>query len=135
MKKLEIEALNDNLDTVTEFIDELLEEAGCGMNTQLLVDLCVEEIFVNIASYAYAPDVGMAWITAEILQEPKRIRIAFSDTGMQYDPLANEDPDITLSAEERKIGGLGVFLVKKNMDSVRYEYTGGHNILTVEKNL
>lgn len=135
MKKLEIEALNDNLDTVTEFIDELLEEAGCGMNTQLLVDLCVEEIFVNIASYAYAPDVGMAWITAEILQEPKRIRIAFSDTGMQYDPLAKEDPDITLSAEERKIGGLGVFLVKKNMDSVRYEYTGGHNILTVEKNL
>ncbi len=125
----------DNLDDVLMFIDGILEENECNMKVQMQIDVAVEEIFVNIASYAYTPDVGMATIQAEILEDPKRIEITFIDKGIPYNPLAKEDPDTTLSAEERQIGGLGIYMVKKSMDAMRYEHTDGHNILTLVKNI
>ena len=132
MKRLEIEARLENLDAVTAFVDEQLESVDCPMKTQMQIDLSLEEIFVNIAHYAYTPEVGMAVIETEVSEG--KARMIFYDRGVPYDPLAKEDPDITLSAQDRAIGGLGIFMVKKSMDNVEYEYRDGQNILTLEKN-
>ena len=133
MKELEITASTDGLNTVIGFIDEQLEAAGCPMKTQMQIELAAEEIFVNIASYAYAPETGMAWIKIGVDGEPLTAEIIFADKGKQYDPLAKEDPDVTLPASARGIGGLGIFLTKKTMDEVTYEYRDGMNILTLKK--
>ncbi len=135
MKELELEALTDNLPQVISFVDEQLEAANCPMKIQMQIDIAVEEIFVNIAHYAYNPDVGTAKVRVEVLGEPPAVDITFIDNGIPYDPLAKADPDVTLSAEERQIGGLGIFMVKKSMDDVKYEYLDGHNILTLKKGL
>ena len=135
MKELFIEAKDENLDKVLAFVDEQLEAYDCPMKTQMQVDIAVEEIFVNIAHYAYVPGVGSATIRAEVSEDPLAVSLTFVDNGMPYDPLAKEDPDITLSADERQIGGLGIFMVKKSMDDVAYEYKDGQNVLTIKKNL
>lgn len=135
MSILTVTATDENLDRVIGFVEEALEQYDCPMKAVMQVDLCVEEIYINIAHYAYAPEVGTAEIHLEVTEEPKVLTITFIDQGIPYDPLAKEDPDITLSAEERRIGGLGVFLVKKNMDSVTYEYKNGSNVLTISKKL
>ena len=131
MKKRTIDAKVDNLQEVLDFIDAELEQADCPMKAQMQIDIAVEEIFVNIAKYAYAPGEGKAVIG--ILAEPGRAEITFADSGMPYDPLAREDPDITLAAEDRDIGGLGIFMVKKTMDDMRYKYEDGQNLLTLVK--
>lgn len=131
MDSLKVQATNDNLNKVIEFIDSALEKHGFSMKDQMKVDLSAEEIFVNIANYAYGEDTGDAEITVE--NKGGEIAISFIDSGTPYNPLEKEDPDITLSAEERQIGGLGIFLVKKNMDSVYYEYKDGKNIFTMTK--
>ena len=113
MDELKIEAKVENLDEVLAFIDERLEEAGCPMKIQTQLDIAVEEIYVNIASYAYVPGSGNAEIGIEISREPEAAIIRFTDSGIPYNPLAKEDPDITLPAEERPIGGLGIYMVKK----------------------
>ena len=135
MKELEIEALSENLPQVLAFVDEQLEAADCPMKIQIQIDIAVEEIFVNIAHYAYAPETGKAMVRIETLADPPSVDITFIDNGVPYDPLAKADPDITLSAEERQIGGLGIFMVKKSMDDVKYEYLDGHHILTLKKGL
>jgi len=133
MARLDIKAETDSLDKVTEFIDEQLEAADCSMKAQMQIELAVEEIFVNIAHYAYTPNIGMAGITVET--QGDSVLITFEDSGVPYDPLAKEDPDVTLSAQDRSVGGLGIFMVKKSMDDVRYAYIDGKNILTLEKKL
>ncbi|MBO5623097.1 MAG: ATP-binding protein [Butyrivibrio sp.] len=135
MKELDIEALVDNLDKVMEFVDAELEDANCPMKIQMQIDLAVEEIFVNIANYAYDPETGPATVRVEVDPDGSAVRITFIDHGVPYDPLAKTDPDITQAADERQIGGLGIFLVKKTMDDIRYEYVNGSNILTLKKNL
>ena len=135
MKTLEIEARRENLSQVLAFVDEQLEQADCPMRSQLQIDIAVEEIFVNIASYAYNPNVGAATILTEVEQDPLTVTLTFMDSGVPYDPLAKADPDVSLSAEERQIGGLGIFMVKKSMDEVRYRYENGQNILTLKKKL
>ncbi len=135
MKEFDIEARNENLDAVLQFVDEQLEEAGCSMKTQMQIDLAVEEIFVNIANYAYDPEIGPATVRVEVEPDGSAVSITFIDHGVPYDPLAKADPDVSLSAEDRKIGGLGIFLVKKSMDDIKYEYVNGSNILTMKKSL
>ena len=135
MNKLKISAENENLDKVIEFVNGVLEGNDCPMKTQMQIELTVEEIFVNIASYAYAPNVGDAEITADVSGDPKKLTVVFEDSGIPYDPLAKEDPDITLPASQRKIGGLGIFLVKKNMDDVKYKFKDGKNVLTIIKTI
>ena len=135
MNEMTISATVENLDTVMGFIEEHLEQYGCPMKAQMQVALAVEEIYVNIANYAYNPEVGPATIQVEVHKEPLEVIITFMDNGKPYDPLAKEDPDITLSVEERDIGGLGIFLVKQTMDAVHYEYSDGRNILTIMKRL
>ena len=135
MKELKIDATIQNLDEVLAFLDGELEAMECGMKEQIQLDVAVEEIFVNIASYAYAPNTGYALIQINELGDPKRVQVTFVDEGVPYDPLAKEDPDVTLSAEERQIGGLGIYMVKKSMDNMTYEYKDNKNILTIEKNI
>lgn len=135
MKELVIAADRNNLLKVQSFIDEQLEDAGCPMLTQIAIDVAVEELFVNIASYAYDQEIGVAVVQVEMLDDPLSIEITFIDNGKQYDPLAKPDPDITLAAKERKKGGLGIYMVKNSMDDMRYEYKEGKNILTIKKNL
>lgn len=133
MKELITEALTDKLPDVLSFVDEQLEAAGCPMKTQMQIDIAVEEIFVNIANYAYTDEKGSAAVQVRFTPEPQTVSITFKDSGIPYDPLAKPDPDISLSAEERQIGGLGIFMVKKSMDDIQYQYLDGQNILTLTK--
>lgn len=133
MNELNLPATLDNLDQVISFVEERLEACGCPLKIQMQVSVAVEEIYVNIAHYAYNPEVGPATIRVEVPEDPLEVVITFMDQGKPYDPLANEDPDITLSAEERAVGGLGIFMVKKTMDDVRYEYADGRNVLKISK--
>ena len=133
MSELTLEAKVENLDDVIAFVDSALEEIGCSPRTQMQIDISVEELFVNIANYAYAPNVGMATVKVQTRNDPKEIAITFIDSGVPYNPLAKADPDITLSSEERQIGGLGIFMAKKSMDNIEYEYTDRKNMLTIRK--
>lgn len=135
MNELTLEAKIENLDKVLNFVDEHLEERECPMKIQMQIDVSVEELFVNIAHYAYNPDTGPATIRVEVQEEPLAVIITFIDNGIPYDPLEKTDPDITLSAEERQVGGLGIYMVKKSMDSITYEYKNGQNILCIKKNI
>ena len=133
--ELTVEAKDENLAQVLAFVDAQLETLDCPPKTQMQLDMAVEEIFVNIAHYAYAPEIGNVTVQVETAREPKNVTVTFFDRGVPYDPLAKPDPDVTLSAEDRQIGGLGIYMVKKSMDDVRYEYRDGQNILTLKKNL
>ena len=135
MKEFTIEATPENVDMVVEFVDAQLEKYGCGLNEQMAIDVAVDELFANIANYAYNPETGYATVRVNVVKDPLSVEITFIDNGKQYDPLAKEDPDTTLSIEDRPIGGLGIFIVKKSMDSVNYEYKNGKNILTIKKNI
>ncbi len=135
MKELKIDALNENLPEVISFVDEQLEAADCPMKLQIKLDIAVEEIFVNIANYAYPDGTGTAFIRVEILADPPTAEITFIDSGIPYDPLAKPDPDVHLSANERQIGGLGIYMVKKSMDEMEYQYIDGQNILMLRKRL
>jgi len=135
MKELSIQATVENISKVTEFVDGELEAIGCPMKAQMQIDIAIDELFGNIAQYAYNPEVGPATVRVEVQEDPIAVIITFIDNGMPYDPLAKEDPDVTLSAEERGIGGLGIYMVKKTMDDVTYEYKNGQNILKIKKNI
>ena len=133
--EIEIKALTENLQELISFVDGHLEDMGASMKAQMQIDIAVEELFVNIAHYAYAPDVGEVVISVAKDKEKNQISITFADSGKPYNPLEKPDPDVTLSAEERSIGGLGIFMVKKSMDDMHYEYKDGQNILTITKRL
>ena len=135
MKELTVSATLENIDAVTAFVDEQLEEMGCPMKAQMQIDIAIDELFSNIARYAYTPNTGEATVRVEKADHPTAVVITFIDRGKPYNPLAKEDPDTTLSAEERQIGGLGIFMVKKSMDDMQYEYKDGQNILRIQKNL
>lgn len=135
MKELTIAATVENIETVTDFVNEQLEALDCPIKAQMQIDIAIDELFGNIAHYAYNPQVGKATVRVEVIEEPLGVTVTFIDNGKPYDPLKNEDPDTTLSAEERKIGGLGIYMVKKSMDEITYEYKNGQNILKIKKNL
>lgn len=133
VKELRVKADVSELDKVLSFTDAILESMGCSMKVQMQIDVAVEEIFVNIAHYAYPSGDGEAVIRVGADEANRAVSITFIDQGIPYDPLKNEDPDITLSAEDRPIGGLGIFMVKKSMDDVSYEYKDNQNQLTIKK--
>ena len=133
MKELTLTASLENIPEATAFIDAQLEALDCPMKAQMQIDVAIDELFANIAQYAYAPDVGEARIRFEFDDSSRMASITFIDRGVPYDPLAKPDPDVTLSAEERQIGGLGIYMAKKSMDEVRYECRNGQNVLTLIK--
>ena len=135
MKTLTVPARRDRLNEVQGFVDQCLEGLPCDSFAVLTLQIAVEELFVNIASYAYAPGSGDAEIRCTVEPEIPHITIQFRDRGIPFNPLAKEDADITLSAEEREIGGLGIYMVKESMDAVTYDYEDGQNILTIQNTL
>ena len=135
MKELTISAVVENIAQVTDFVTQQLEELNSSPKVQAQMAIAIDELFSNIARYAYNPEVGAATVRVEVLQDPLAVSVTFIDKGRPYDPLAKEDPDVTLSAEERKIGGLGIYMVKKSMDGIDYEYKDGQNILKITKNI
>lgn len=135
MKELTIDAVIENVAVVTAFVDEQLEQLDCPMKAQMQVDIAIDELFGNIAHYAYNPETGPATVRVEVTENPLAVVITFIDNGVPYDPLTQADPDVTLSAEEREIGGLGIYMVKKSMDDISYEYKDGQNILKIKKNI
>lgn len=135
MKELSINATVENIPTVTAFVDEQLEALGCPMKAQMQIDIAIDELFSNIAYYAYNPEVGPATVRVEVVENPLAVKISFIDHGKPYDPLAKADPDTTLGADERGVGGLGIYMVKKSMDEVSYAYKNGENILTIKKHI
>lgn len=135
MKELTIAAKVENIEAVTDFVNEQLEALDCPMKAQTQIDIAIDELFGNIAHYAYNPEIGKATVRVEVIEDPLAVTITFIDNGVPYDPLAKADPNTTLSAEEREIGGLGIYMVKKSMDEITYEYKDGQNILAIKKNL
>ena len=135
MKEMTLEATVGNIPIVTDFINTELEALECPMKAQMQIDIAVDELFGNIAQYAYDPLTGPATVRVEVDDDPMAVIITFIDHGKPYDPLAGKEPDITLNAEDREVGGLGVFLVKKTMDEITYEYKNGQNILKIRKNM
>lgn len=134
MKSITVPAEIEQMETVQDFIGVELEENGCSMKAQMQINIAIDEIVSNIVHYAYT-DIGQGLIEIRCEVKGGVAEISTLDSGKQYNPLEAEDPDVTLSAEERKIGGLGLFMVKKIMDEVLYEYSGGRNILTIRKKI
>jgi anti-sigma regulatory factor (Ser/Thr protein kinase) len=131
--ELTVDAEIEKITQVTAFIDEELKKQGCPEAVQMQIDVAVDELFGNIARYAYPEGKGTATIRIEPNREPQGVSITFLDRGIRYDPLQKEDPDVTLPAGEREIGGLGIYIVKKSMDAVSYRYEDGQNILCILK--
>ena len=135
MNEMSIEAIVSNIPIVTDFVDEQLDAYACPPKAKMQINVAIDELFSNIAQYAYDPETGPATVRVEVEEDPLAVVITFIDHGKPYDPLARQDPDLTLGAEERPIGGLGIFLVKKTMDEINYEYKNGQNILKIRKNM
>ena len=135
MKEITLAATVENIETVTEFVNAQLELMDCPIKAQMQIDIAIDELFGNIAHYAYNTEVGSATVRVEVSEAPLAVIITFIDNGVPYDPLGKDDPDITLSAEEREIGGLGIYMVKQSMDEITYEYKDGQNILKIKKNI
>ncbi len=136
MRELTIDATVENLDAVSDFINEHLDACGCSMKVQTQIAIVVDELFSNIAHYAYNPEVGPATVCVEVTEgDEPTVSITMIDGGVPYDPQTREDPDITTSADERDGGGLGIFMVKQIMADITYRYEDGKNILTVRKKM
>ena len=131
IKKLILPAQTEKLPEVLDFVNAVLEENNCSMKVQMQIAIALEELFVNIAHYAYTEGIGDAEVDVKALQGG--IEITLIDSGIPYNPLAKPDPDVTLSAKERAIGGLGIFMSKKLMDKITYEHIDGKNVLTIMK--
>ena len=129
--KAKTEALSD----VLGFVDRMLEKYECSMKLQTAICVAIEEVFVNVARYAYQNGEGEVMLGIGFDQESRAVTFRMTDKGIPFDPLKKPDPDITLSADEREIGGLGIFITKKTMDSVEYAYENGENILTMIKKI
>jgi serine phosphatase RsbU (regulator of sigma subunit)/anti-sigma regulatory factor (Ser/Thr protein kinase) len=132
--ELTVNAEIESLPEVEDFIQKRLEGAGCAREIIDQVLIAAEEIYVNIAHYAYKPLTGCAAVRCTTEEETGKMILRFRDSGMQFNPLMKKDADTTLSADERPIGGLGILMVKKSMDEVSYVYEDGQNIFTMVKN-
>ncbi|MBO6119019.1 MAG: ATP-binding protein [Lachnospiraceae bacterium] len=135
MMEITLPATIENVEKVTEFVNAELAKINCPAKAKAEIDIAIDELFSNIANYAYNPEIGKATVKVEVQENPQAVVITFMDKGIPYDPLKREDPNVKLSADERGIGGLGIFMVKKTMDSVEYEYKDNHNILKIKKNI
>ena len=133
--EITLPATIENVEKVTDFVNSELEKIKCPPKAKVEIDIAIDELFSNIANYAYDPEIGKATVKFEVQDNPQAVVITFMDNGKPFDPLLKKDPNIKLAAEERDIGGLGIFMVKKSMDSVEYEYKDNHNILKIKKHI
>ena len=136
MQSAKIPASMEYLHKIMSLTENLLKESGCGEDERRLIEISVEEIFTNIASYAYKEGEGMVWLEWDVRdmdKGQKEVEIRFQDEGVPYDPFARRDPDLTLPIEERPVGGLGVYMVKQFMDDASHCYEEGRNITVIRK--
>ena len=140
INELNLDAIKENLPRALSFLDEKLEEMGCPMKVQMQLDIALEELFVNVANYAYKAQLeagqepGSVSVRVEFTAQPRAVEVTLTDRGIPFNPLDQKDPDTSLPAHERRIGGLGIYMAKKSMDHMHYEYKDGQNILTFRKN-
>ena len=125
------EALSD----VLGFVEQMLDSFECPIKIQVALCVAIEEVFVNVAHYAYREGEGNMSLGIGFDEESRAITFRMTDKGIPFDPLKKPDPDISLSADEREIGGLGIFITKKTMDSLTYTYENNENILTMIKKI
>ena len=123
----------ENIGKITAFVEGRMEEKDCPLKQIMQVSMAVDEVMANVAMYAYAPGTGDVTVAVDFDDGSRTVSITFIDRGVAFDPLAQEDPAVTLPAEQRKIGGLGIFLVKKTMDDVAYRREGDKNVLCIKK--
>ena len=135
MMKKTFPAKIDALSDVLGFVDCTLESYECPMKIQTAVCVAIEEVFVNVANYAYGDGEGDMTLGIGFDENNREITFRMTDKGVPFDPLKKPDPDITLSAEEREIGGLGIFIAKKTMNAINYAYENGENVLTMIKKI
>lgn len=133
MKKITVNATTENIHTVTDFINKELELYNFSSKSKMKIDIAIDEFFSNIVNYAYSPSVGKATIEIEITENPLRATITFIDKGKPYNPLEAKEPDVSIPLKEREIGGLGIFMAKKCVDELSYQYKDSKNILTITK--
>ena len=133
MKKIHLKAIKDNIEKVSDFVQEEMEDAGFPMKAQMQVAVAIDEIFVNIANYAYGDKTGDAEVQVDFEDDGDELVLRFIDRGIPFNPLKAKLPDVTLPAEEREIGGLGILIVKKTMDGMKYCREDGKNILVLRK--
>ena len=134
MKKIfpaKVEVLSEVLD----FVERTLDECQCLARTKTSICVAIEEVFVNVARYAYGDAEGNVVLGIDFDKKSRVITFRMKDKGVAFNPLDRKDPDVTLSAEDREIGGLGIFITKKTMDTVTYAYENGENILTMSKKI
>ena len=135
VKEITVKASIDSITEVTKFIDDHLTELGCPVKTRSQIDIAIDELVNNVASYAYESGTGDLTVQFGFDECSRTAAITFIDSGLPFDPVAAADPDVTLPAEDRGVGGLGIFLVKKTMDNVVYKYLNGKNVLRIEKRI
>ena len=133
--ELTIAASVDNIPAIYEFVEKRLESVDCPAKVRRQIDIAIDEIFSNIAYYAYGEGTGDATVRVETFQDPCSVELTFIDGGEPFDPLNVAEPDVGLSPMVRDIGGLGILLVKKTMDDVCYERRGDKNVLRIRKNM
>ena len=134
VKKL-FSAKTEALMDVLSFVEEILEKYECPKKLQTSICIAIEEVFVNVARYAYGGEDGFVSLSIDFKEDSRVITFCMTDKGVEFDPLKNPEPDITLPAEEREIGGLGILIAKKTMDFLKYTYENGENILTMIKKI
>ncbi len=140
MEVLRVDATDDSLDEINEFLGEKAEEAGGDPKALFEIELAVEEICVNVFSYAYIgeptddPLWGKLEVRCEVVKDLPGLKIMFVDAGKEFDPLKAEEADTTGKMFMEKVGGFGIHMVKQTMNKVEYEYKDGKNILTIQKN-
>ena len=125
----------ENIGKITAFVEGKLEERDCPLKKTMEISMAADEVLANVAMYAYAPGTGDVTVEFGFEEESRTVSVTFIDGGVAFDPLAKEDPDVTLPAEQRKIGGLGIFLVKKTMDEVTYKREDNKNVLCIRKKI
>jgi anti-sigma regulatory factor (Ser/Thr protein kinase) len=135
MKEKVFTAKKETLPEVMGFTEECLESFECPMKNSMAICVAVEEIFINIANYAYSDGNGNASLSFGFDKNERIMTLVIKDNGIPFNPLEKAEPDITLSADDREIGGLGIFITKKTMDTVSYSYENGQNILTMTKKI
>ncbi len=135
MKELTLPAKRENIPLIIDFVNRELNSLGSSRKAKAQIDIAIDEVYSNIAKYGYGDKCGDVTVAIETDRENHAVSISFADEGRPFNPLEHADPDITLSARDRKIGGLGIYMVKKSMNDVRYEYREGKNILTIRKSL
>lgn len=135
MKEWTFEATVERIAWLTDQVNEELESLDCPIKAQMQIDVAIDELLANIASYAYDLDAGEVTVRMDFDADTRMVSLTFIDSGVAYDPLAKPDPDVTLAVEQREVGGLGIFLVKKTMDDMTYVRRDGRNELTIRKRI